>query len=62
MGDRQVARGEPDLRPYAGHWVAIVRGRVAGVGRTAEEARRLAKRNRPKEEPQVLFVLEGERP
>ncbi len=62
MGGRQAARDEPDLRPYAGRWVAIVRGRVAGVGRTAEEARRLAKRNRPKEEPQVLFVPEGEQP
>ncbi|MFB0538410.1 MAG: DUF5678 domain-containing protein [Anaerolineae bacterium] len=62
MRGRQVARDEPDLRPYAGRWVAIVRGRVAGVGRTAEEARRLAKRNRPKEEPRVLFVPEGGRP
>lgn len=61
MGGRRVAKDEPDLKPYAGRWVAIVRGRVAGVGRTAEEARHLAKRNRPKEEPQVLFVSEGER-
>ena len=61
MGARQVVTDEPDLRPYAGRWVAIVRGRVAGVGRTAEEARRLAKRNRPKEEPRVLFVPQGER-
>lgn len=59
MGGRQDVRGRPDLKPYAGRWVAIVQGRVAGVGRTAEEARRLAKRNRPKEEPRVLFVPEG---
>ena len=45
-----------DLAPYAGRWVALVRGRVAGVGWTAEEARRAAKRNRSKEEPQVIFV------
>ena len=45
-----------DLAPYAGRWVALVRGRVAGVGWTAEEARRAAKRNRPKEEPHVIFV------
>ena len=45
-----------DLAPYAGRWVALVRGRVAGVGWTDEEARRAAKRNRPKEEPQVIFV------
>lgn len=45
-----------DLAPYAGRWVALVRGRVAGVGWTSEEARRAAKRNRPKEEPDVIFV------
>jgi len=45
-----------DLTPYAGRWVAIVRGRVAGVGLSAEDARRLAKRNRPKEEAAVIFV------
>ena len=45
-----------DLAPYAGRWVALVRGRVAGVGWTAEEARRAAKRSRPKEEPRVIFV------
>ena len=45
-----------DLAPYAGRWVALVRGRVAGVGWTAEESRRAAKRNRPKEEPHVIFV------
>jgi hypothetical protein len=46
----------PNLVPYAGRWVALVRGRVAGVGWTADEARRAAKRSRPKEEPQLLFV------
>lgn len=45
-----------DLAPYAGRWVALVRGRVAGVGWTAEEARRAAKRSRPKEESRVVFV------
>jgi hypothetical protein len=45
-----------DLAPYAGRWVALVRGRVAGTGWTADEARRAAKRSRPKEEPQVVFV------
>lgn len=53
---------KPDLTPYAGRWVALVRGRVAGVGWTAEEARRSAKRSRPKEEPQVLFVPAVENP
>jgi hypothetical protein len=50
-----------DLAPYAGRWIAIVRGQVAGVGLSPEEARRLAKRNRPREEPVVVFVsYEGE--
>lgn len=45
-----------DLRPYAGRWVALVSGRVAGVGLTADEARTAAKLSRPKEEPTVRFV------
>jgi hypothetical protein len=51
-----VKPGWVDLAPYAGRWVALVRGRVAGVGWTADEARRAAKRSRSKEEPQVMFV------
>jgi hypothetical protein len=47
---------ELDLAPYAGRWIAIVRGRVAGVGLSPEEARCLAKRNRPREEPVIVFV------
>jgi len=50
-----------DLTPYAGRWVAIVRGRVAGVGLSAEEARRMAKHNRPKEEATVIFVPSNSR-
>lgn len=45
-----------DLRPYAGRWVALIRGRVAGVGLTAEEARVAAKLARPKDEPIIRFV------
>jgi hypothetical protein len=48
--------GWVDLAPYAGRWVAVVRGRVVGVGWTAEEALRAAQRSRFKEEPQVIFV------
>jgi hypothetical protein len=47
----------PELAPYAGRWVALIRGRVAGVGWTSDEARRAARRNRPKEAPEeVIFV------
>ncbi|MEJ5199941.1 MAG: DUF5678 domain-containing protein [Anaerolineae bacterium] len=47
---------ELDLSPYEGCWVALVRGRVVGVGRTAEAARRAAKQSRPREEPVVILV------
>ena len=61
-GDRQISMskgskpGGVDLAPYAGRWVAVVCGRVAGVGWTAAEARTAAKRSRFKEEPEVIFV------
>jgi hypothetical protein len=51
---------EPDLSPYAGRWVALVSGHIAGVGFTANEARTAAKLSRPKEEPEVRFVPEAQ--
>lgn len=60
-----VGRGGPalnkpsidiDLSLYAGRWVALVGGRIAGVGRTEDEARRAAQISRPKEKPQLCFV------
>jgi len=68
MGTKPLARKpksrppEIDLRPYAGRWVALVNGHVAGVGLTAEEARTAAKLSRPKEEPEVHFVPEVQPP
>ncbi|OQY22676.1 MAG: hypothetical protein DRI77_03705 [Chloroflexi bacterium] len=59
---KNVDLSRPDLAPYAGRWVALVRGRVAGTGWTVDEARRAAKRNRPKEDPQVIFVPAVENP
>jgi len=50
----------PDWQPYAGRWVAVVAGRVAGSGRTPEEARRMALHNRPKDRPTIGFVRPGE--
>jgi hypothetical protein len=50
---------EVDLSPYAGRWVALVGGRVAGVGLTPGEARIAAKLARPKEEPVIRFVPVG---
>ncbi len=45
-----------DLSLYAGRWIAIVRDRVAGSGRTPQEALLMAKAERPKEEPLIVFV------
>ncbi len=45
-----------DFSLYAGRWIAIVRDRVAGVGRTADEARQRAKAAWPKDDPKIVFV------
>ncbi len=45
-----------DLTPYRNRWIALVRGRVVGVGLTAEQAQQAAKRVRPKEKVGVVFV------
>jgi hypothetical protein len=51
-----------DLAPYAGRWIAIVRGCVTGVGLSEREALLASKHQRPKEEPLVVFVpAEGEK-
>ena len=47
---------ELDLSPYRNHWIALVRGRVVGVGETAEQAQHAARRVRPKEKARVVFV------
>ena len=47
-----------DLTPYAGRWVALVRGCVTGVGANEQAARLASKHQRPKEEPLVVFVPE----
>ena len=50
---------DSDLSPYLGRWVAIVRGRVTGVGATATQAYLASKIQREKEEPIVIFVSEN---
>ncbi len=42
--------------PYAGRWVAQVRGQVVAHGGTPKQARSAAGLNRPKERPEVRFV------
>jgi hypothetical protein len=41
---------------YPNRWIAIVRGRVVGVGLTAEQAHRAARQTRPKDKVQLFFV------
>lgn len=53
---KSIPSEQPDLSPYLNRWIAIVRGRVVGVGLTAEQAERAAKRVRPKEKARVVFV------
>ena len=42
--------------PYAGRWVALVRGRVIAQGGTPEQALRASNSNRHKERPEIRFM------
>lgn len=46
----------PNRHPYAGRWVALVRGCVVAHGTTPDQARRAAKQARPKETPEICFM------
>ncbi|MDO9348770.1 MAG: hypothetical protein Q7T47_05740, partial [Anaerolineales bacterium] len=48
-------RGQ-SLSPYAGRWVARVRGQVVAQGGTPEQARRAAQSSRFKESPEIIFM------
>ncbi len=45
-----------DLTPYAGCWVAVVNGRVAAIGKTAQEALLAARYHYLKDEPALIWV------
>ncbi len=47
---------EKDLTPYAGRWVARVRGKVVAQGETADDAAQAARQSRTKEAPEIVFV------
>lgn len=55
---RRPTGGAPaDLAVYTGCWLALIDGRVAGVGLTPEAARQAARRSRPRERiGQVCYV------
>lgn len=51
--------GQPDAQsasPYAGRWVARLRGKVIAQGNTPEEARRAAQTHRHKESFEIVFM------
>lgn len=45
-----------DIELYTGRWIALVRGRVAGVGHTATAAAHMARRNWPKDKIETKYV------
>lgn len=47
---------EQSASPYAGRWVALLRGKVIAQGNTPEEARRAAQTQRHKEIPEIVFM------
>ncbi len=47
---------DDSLSPYAGRWVAKVRGQIVAQGGTPEQAQRAAQASRPKELPEILYV------
>ncbi len=54
-GPTSEYRGQ-SLSPYAGRWVARVRGQVIAQGGTPEQARRAAQNSRFKESLEILFM------
>ena len=55
MKEHELTKGfNPSL--YPNRWIAIVRGRVVGVGLTAQQAHRTARQTRPKDKLQLFFV------
>ena len=47
---------EIDLSPYAGHYIALVEGRILAVGDTPESALARAKVARPQRPATILFI------
>ena len=45
-----------DTSLYPNRWIAVVQGRVVGVGLTAQQAQRAARQTRPKDKVQLFFV------
>lgn len=54
--NKQTSLKRIDTTLYLDRWVAVVRERVVGVGLTAEQAFRAAKRTRPKDKPRLFYI------
>ena len=54
--NKQTSLKRIDTTLYLDRWVAVVRERVVGVGLTAKQAFRAAKRTRPKDKPRLFYI------
>ncbi|HLE90151.1 MAG TPA: DUF5678 domain-containing protein, partial [Anaerolineales bacterium] len=51
-----TANKQTPASPYAGRWVARVRGKIIAQGGTPEQALRAAQKSRHKEKPEIIFM------
>jgi tRNA nucleotidyltransferase/poly(A) polymerase len=51
-----TAEEQTPASPYAGRWVARVRGKIIAQGGTPEQALRAAQKSRHKEKPEIIFM------
>lgn len=56
MMDKKGQPGPQPASPYAGRWVARLRGKIIAQGNTPEEALRAAQTQRHKESPEIIFI------
>jgi len=56
MGVKIGPDEDKELTPYAGRWVARVRGKIVAQGATADQAAESARQMRSKEAPEIVFV------
>ena len=56
MGAKVGPEEDKELNPYAGRWVALVRGKIVAQGATADQAAESARQIRSKEAPEIVFV------
>jgi putative nucleotidyltransferase with HDIG domain len=56
MPEQPPSRSDDPNHPYAGRWVARLKGRTIGQGGTPEQARQAAKASRFKEKPEITFM------